>query len=73
MMESQREECLQAEISETKSAEVFVLHGQVSHVEMLNVLIRGTNRATIWSVIACYVLAMLVVAAVAAGSRSSGS
>ena len=50
-MESLWEECLKVDISKTKSAKVFILHGQVSHVEMLNILKHGTNSPTMWSVI----------------------
>ena len=41
-MESLWEECLKADISKTKGAEVFILHGQVSHMEILNILKDGT-------------------------------
>lgn len=52
-MESLWEQCLKVHISKTKSAEVFELHGQVSHVEMLNILKKknGSNSATMWSII----------------------
>lgn len=32
---------------------VFILHGQVSHVEMLNILKYGINCTTMWLVITC--------------------
>ena len=53
-MESLFEECLKANISKTKSAKLFILHEQVSLVEMLNIFKHGTNSATMWSVITCF-------------------
>lgn len=40
-------------LEKTKCAKVPILHGQVSHVEMLNILKKknGSNSATMWSII----------------------
>ena len=53
-MASQWEQCLKAHISKTKSAKVFKLDWQVSHVELLHIFYNATYSATMWSVITCF-------------------
>ena len=53
-MASQWEQCLKAHISKTKSAKVFKLDWQVSHVELLHIFQDATYSATMWSVITCF-------------------